>query len=30
MGSFHPIYTGVARELLLLVDGHFATAWRDR
>jgi DNA transposition AAA+ family ATPase len=24
MGSFHPIYTGVARELLLLVDDHFA------
>ena len=24
MGSFHPIYAGVAREVLLLVDDHFA------
>jgi hypothetical protein len=24
MGSFHPIYTGVARELLPLVDDHLA------
>jgi hypothetical protein len=24
MSSFHPIYTGVAKEVLLLVDDHFA------
>ena len=24
IGAFHPVYDGVSRELLLLVDGHFA------
>jgi hypothetical protein len=34
MGTFHPIYAGVEKEVLLLVDDHFAHgnlrdwAWR--